>query len=406
MMQSSDDIEAQAESNQEVTHAMVEPTQTHTTMDDPDTAAAIHSMAKQRKSLKDRLLRKDSNASSHKPSTPTTTAPSIHIPPATKAPKETLKAVYAAGKYKAGLTWNVLAVQSFMAGVYIASAGHLYLAVGGGVLGAALFPFGLIAVILTSAELFTGDALIFVASVLGRQVPFSRLVRNWTVAWCSNFVGCLTWAYFLSYLSDALVDSHANELAIQVAEKKALNSMGSIFLKAIGANFMVCVAVWQGTCAEEVAGKVLALWFPTAAFVMMGFDHVVANMYLIPVGMMLGADVSFGRMVAALAMATLGNAIGGGIFVGGIYWYVFDSMASFGGLTARIRQNMRHVTRLQHQQGGSFVAGNSSFRTGGWGHHHHQQQQHHAENNSTKAAPPPPPPAKQPSSRFGSECDA
>jgi len=170
--------------------------------------------------------------------TPVTTGPPIVIPPSTKAPKQTLQAVYAAGKYKAGLTLPILCVQSFMAGIYIAFAGHLYLVVGGGVLGSSLFPGGLIAVVLTSAELYTGDALIFVASVLGGQVAFRSLLRNWTVSWCCNFVGSLVWAYFLAYLSGALHDSHAVELAIQVAEKKALNELSHIFIKAIGANFM------------------------------------------------------------------------------------------------------------------------------------------------------------------------
>lgn len=179
------------------------------------------------------------------------------IPAATKAPKETLQAIYSAGKYKANLRLNVLIVQSWMAGVYIAAAGQLYLTVGGGVLGAVLFPGGLIAVILTSAELFTGDALIFVASVLGGQVKIKSLLRNWSVSWLSNFVGCVCWAYVMAYLSNALVDSGAQELTIKVAEKKAQNVMYSIFIKGIGANFMVCVAVWQGTCAQEVAGKIL-----------------------------------------------------------------------------------------------------------------------------------------------------
>lgn len=322
---------------------------------------STHSVQSFGHTIKKRFARKDAAPNSTPSAAAAATAP-ILIPPHTKAPKETLQAVYAAGKYKAGLTLNVLAVQSLMAGAYIASAGQLYLSVGGGVLGAALFPGGLIAVILTSAELFTGDALIFVASVLGGRVGFASLLRNWTVAWISNFAGCLLWAYFLGFLSDALVDLEADALAVKVAEKKALNSMGSIFLKGIGANFMVCVAVWQATCAEEVAGKVLALWFPTSAFILMGFDHVVANMFLIPMGMMLGADVTVGRMFAALFVATLGNAIGGGIFVGAVYWYVFDSMAGFGGLTGRIRQSMASTTgigrALQHAGSASFPSSN------------------------------------------------
>jgi formate transporter len=292
---------------------------------------------------------------------PTTTCTTLPLPTATKAPKDTLKAVYAAGIYKAALTWDVLVIQSFMAGVYIAAAGHLFLAVGGGVLGATLFPTGLLAVVLTSAELFTGDSLVFMASVLGKQVPFHRLVRNWTVSWISNFSGSLAWAVFLSYLSGALVDSGATELAIHVAEKKALNELPQIFLKAVGANFMVCVAVWQATCAQDVAGKVLALWFPTAAFVMMGFDHCVANMFFLPMGMMLGAKISVGRLFAALAVASLGNVVGGGIFVGAVYWYVFDSMASLGSLTARIRHNIMQINHVSHHRGGRGATGRNTM---------------------------------------------
>jgi formate/nitrite transporter FocA (FNT family) len=80
-------------------------------------------------------------------------------------------------------------------------------------------------------------------------------------------------------------------------------------------------------CAEEVAGKILALWFPISAFVIMGFDHCVANQFLIPVGMMLGADISIKELLfEALLPATLGNIVGGGILVGAIYWYVYDTM--------------------------------------------------------------------------------
>jgi formate/nitrite transporter FocA (FNT family) len=185
--------------------------------------------------------------------TPTNTLLVHHI--STKAPKDTLKALYKAGQYKASLTMNLLIVQCFMAGVYIAMAGHLYLAVGGGVLGAAVFPTGLIAVVLTSAELFTGDALVFVASVLGGQVSVKKLLRNWIVSWTMNFVGCLFWASVLAYASDSLEDLGQAELAVKVALKKANQPWLHIFLKGIGANFMVCLGIWQATCAEEVAGS-------------------------------------------------------------------------------------------------------------------------------------------------------
>lgn len=269
------------------------------------------------------------------PALPTTIALTYN---ATKPPKETLQAVYRAGQYKAGLPLNLLMVQSTMAGVYIAMSGHLFIAVGGGVLGAAVFPTGLIAVVLTSAELFTGDALVFVASVLGGKVGFGKLLRNWTVSWVMNFAGCLFWAAVLGYASGSLEDLGRAELAVEIALKKANQPWWSIFLKAIGANFLVCVGVWQATCAEEVAGKILAIWFPISAFVMMGFDHVVANQFFIPVGMMYGADISVSHLLfRALLPASLGNIVGGGLFVGAVYWYVYDSMTSDKKFFSRIR---------------------------------------------------------------------
>jgi formate/nitrite transporter len=201
--------------------------------------------------------------------------------PGTKPPKDALKAVYAAGKARAAMTMDVLIVQSLMAGLYIGMATHLLLAIGGGVIGAVFFPIGLLAILLTSAELFTGDILIFMASVLGGQVSVRSVCRNWTISWFGNMAGCLVWAYFMVYLPGSLEDVGKNEFAIKVALAKANQTWGAIFLKGIGANFMVCLAIWQATCAEEVAGKALAVFLPMSGFVLMGFDHVIANQFLI-----------------------------------------------------------------------------------------------------------------------------
>ena len=141
-----------------------------------------------------------------------------------------------------------------------------------------------------------------------------------------NFSGCLFWAYVLAYASDSLESLDKIEFAVAVALKKTKASWLAIFLKGVAANFLVCVGVWQAACAEEVAGKILSLWFPINAFVLMGFDHCIANQFLIPLGMMLGADISVNKLLfEALLPATLGNIVGGGLLVGGIYWYVFDS---------------------------------------------------------------------------------
>jgi formate transporter len=124
--------------------------------------------------------------------------------------------------------------------------------------------------------LFTGDALVFVASVLGKRVSVKKMIRNWTVAWCMNGAGSLFWAYFLAYQSNALQDLGRAELAINVALKKTNQPWHAIFLKGVGANFMVCIGLWQATCAEEVAGKVLGVWFPIAGESLVGVGAVLS----------------------------------------------------------------------------------------------------------------------------------
>jgi len=174
-------------------------------------------------------------------------------------------------------------------------------------------------------------------------------VRNWSVSWLMNFAGCLFWAGVMVYASDALADLDRVDYAIAVSLKKTHETWLGIFLKGIGANFMVCVGVWQATCAEEVAGKILALWFPIAAFVMLGFDHCIANQFFIPLGMMFGADISVSHLLFhALLPATLGNVVGGGIMVGAVYWYVYDSMASSKALMHGIRESIFRNKKRSH----------------------------------------------------------
>lgn len=244
-------------------------------------------------------------------------------------PKRILGAVYQFGEFKAEEPLTIVMMQAFQAGCYKSIACQLYLTVGGGVLGGVLFPVGLIAILLTGAELFTSDSLFMVASFLGGKIHYGSLVRNMVLSWIFNYVGVLCWAAFLTMWSGQLENAGQVDYAIYVAEQKALKPWHEIFLRGIGANFLICLAVWQATTANEVAGKILAIWFPVMAFVIIGFDHCVANMYFITLGMWYGAEVSVVQLLfLALLPATLGNMIGGGFGLGLVYWYLDDSFAS------------------------------------------------------------------------------
>ncbi len=254
-----------------------------------------------------------------------------------KMPSQTLSAVYSAGEYKAGLRLDVLSLQSFMAGIHIAAAGHLFLSLGGGILGATFFTAGYLGVVLTCGELFAADALILVAALLGRRARMRDVLRNWTVSWTLNFAGCVAWACIIGYSSGALEDVGKVEYAIAVAETKAAQSFLSTFLKGIAANFLVCGGMWQATCAKDVASKAVSLFFPVTAFVASGFDYCIANQFFLPVGMLFGANISIGNMFYTILAATLGNIVGGGVFVGVVYWYCFEEMSRSQELQGKIR---------------------------------------------------------------------
>jgi len=155
----------------------------------------------------------------NKPPTENTNVP-------TRTPKQTLEAVYKVGELKAAETIDVLMVQSLMAGMFKSVACQQYLTLGGGFVGAAVFPVGLIAITLTGAELFTGDSLIFVASIFGQRVSLWSLLRNGSVSWLFNLFGCLLFAAMLGYGSNSLEDSGQADFAVETALKKAYHSPG------------------------------------------------------------------------------------------------------------------------------------------------------------------------------------
>lgn len=252
-----------------------------------------------------------------------------HTIKTTEDPPAVLAAVEGFGKHKAEEPWHILSLQAFQAGCYKSIACQLYLTVGGGILGAVLFPVGMIAIIFTGAELFTSDSLFLVTAYLAGEIPYYKVVRNLTLSWIFNFVGCLFWGGLLAQVSGQLEDADAIDYAVYTAENKANQPWGQIFLKGIGANFLIGIALWQASTCKDGAGKILGTWFPIMTFVMLGFEHCVASMFFLPVGMWNGADVSVVTMLfLQLLPATLGNMVGGGICMGVVYWFLYDSMAN------------------------------------------------------------------------------
>ncbi len=195
-----------------------------------------------------------------------------------------------------------------------------------------VFSVGLMLVVIAGAELFTGNNLM-VAGVLGREYGAARMLGRWGLVYFANFIGAVLLA-FIMYESGLwkMAGGAVGAKAVAIASAKVNLPFAEAFFRGIGCNWLVCLAVWMALSAREIAGKVLAIFFPIMAFVALGYEHCVANMYFVPMGLFLknataGADfasLTWGKFLTAnLVPVTLGNIVGGTIFVGCAYWWAY-----------------------------------------------------------------------------------
>ncbi|MCI6642829.1 MAG: formate/nitrite transporter family protein [Alloprevotella sp.] len=234
-----------------------------------------------------------------------------------------------------------LFVLGMLAGVYIAMGALLSSMAAGGLAGIGetnpivpklvsgmTFPVGLLLVILVGAELFTGNTAYLMPATIKGTVPRTYFLKNWGIVYVANLAGALLFDYFLVYQADMLHHEAYHHYITHIAEYKTSLPWEQVFLRGIGANWMVCLAVWLGFSSKSMAGQVMGIWWPVMAFVAIGFEHSVANMFYIPTGMMYGANVSISDFICNnLIPSTLGNIVGGGLLVGCLYGYFYKNEA-------------------------------------------------------------------------------
>lgn len=253
-------------------------------------------------------------------------------------PKEVLEQTYsmAAGKY--AKTWYQIFWLGIMAGAYIAIGGFLSLLVGKGfpemaeanpglakLLSGAMFPVGLILVVLTGAELFTSNNAVLIPAAIKSRIPRLCPLKLWMEVYVANFIGAFLFTYFLVHLAGFADADPWHSAIVHLSEDKTSLPFHVAFLRGIGANWLVCLAVWLGLSAHDFTGKMFGIWWPVMAFVAMGFEHSIANMFYIPLGILQGASVSWGSFVIDnLLPVTIGNIVGGALFVGFFHVHIFD----------------------------------------------------------------------------------
>lgn len=239
-----------------------------------------------------------------------------------------------------------LLVSAIVAGAFIAFGGILSVIVGKGFPGlaaenpglarfmsGAVFPIGLILVVVLGVELFTGNNAMLIPSFMARKHSCGDVLRNWAVVYVGNFIGAVAFAYFMVYLCGLTTDAPYDAAVRATAQYKVYGmSWGCVLLKGIGANWCVCLALWLAMASKaSLLAKMAGCWFPVMMFVALGYEHSIANMFFIPVGMFEGADINIiDALWRNLVPATLGNIIGGALLVGMLHTSLHPAQAASG----------------------------------------------------------------------------
>ena len=259
-----------------------------------------------------------------------------------REPQEMAQVAAETGAKKTHRSWDRVLVSSFLAGAYISFGALVAITVSSGLdpatwgtlptlfMGAA-FTLGLVLVLIAGSDLATGNMMLVPLSAMRGNIGMGDVARNLTLVLLGNLVGALFVAFFLAVQTGVIGDAGADgssgltyDRLAQIAVGKLDHTAWETFLRGVGCNWLVCLAVWMSLAATSVSGKILALFFPIMAFVAMGFDHVVANMFFLPAAVFAGVPgVGWGDTVVNWLLAGAGNLVGAVIFVATSYWYLF-----------------------------------------------------------------------------------
>jgi formate/nitrite transporter len=231
-----------------------------------------------------------------------------------------------------------LVILGILAGAFIAFGAQLATRLGAKIIDpgmailvfGSVFSVGLMLVVIAGAELFTGNNLMFM-SVLAGKASYSHMLQKWLIVFISNFIGSILLVWFM--YSSGLIKGDVAAKAVAIAQSKVSLAFWPAFVRGIMCNWLVCLAVWLALASHDVIGKIFGIFFPIMAFVASGFEHSVANMYFIPIGMylqdpvealMLGETlITWKGFFINLIPVTLGNIVGGAGFVATLYWLVY-----------------------------------------------------------------------------------
>lgn len=263
------------------------------------------------------------------------------------SPVEIARRIETAGETKARMDALPLAMLGVLAGAFIGFGALLFVLVKSdptlgfatsSLLGGGVFALGLFMVVVAGAELFTGNNLIVMAWADGR-ISSAQVLRNWGIVCLANFVGAAGLALLVFASGHAGLNGGAiGQQVVKIAVAKQELPFFTALWRGVLCNVLVCMAVWMAMAGRSVSDKAVAVAFPVMAFVAAGFEHSIANMYLMPLAMLLQQEggagwvelpaVTWGGMCGNLIPVILGNVCGGAVWVAGVYHVIYRRKSS------------------------------------------------------------------------------
>jgi nitrite transporter len=222
--------------------------------------------------------------------------------------------------------------RSMLAGMYVGAAIVLIFTIGGSLTGPAAefrrllmgvcFGGALTLVVFAGSELFTGSNLILTLGVMTRRTAWKDLVANWWWTYLGNLLGSVLLAWMVIEAGLFARDENRN-FVLGLVETKMNLPAGQLILRAILANWMVCLGVWMAARLKSETARILMIWWCMFTFITSGYEHSIANMCGLMLGLLLphGEAITWSGYAYNLSLATLGNIIGGAVFVGMAYWF-------------------------------------------------------------------------------------
>lgn len=255
----------------------------------------------------------------------------------TYPPTELARLVSQAGVAKSRLSYPEIAIKTFMGGIFISFGALTDLVIASGcpglresnpalatMIAGFTFPLGLVLIILTNMELVTSNMFVMPFTWFQRKITLFDVMKNWVLGYIGNLAGALFVAGFLAWWTETLSTDAETAYAVIQAEGRVNVQWSANFLRGIGCNWFVALALFLSLGSVEFVSKIYCIWIPIWAFVILGYQHSIANFFQVPLGMFYGTNFGVGKFIYQSTIpVTLGNIVGGMVFGAMVFWYLY-----------------------------------------------------------------------------------